>query len=89
MTGVIFVLWIGFVTLVMELGRALLKLIRFIRRAWISHDVKGGREAIAGIAVPLLTAAMAAAWIFIIGTLGDYFRSGTGLFGGAGVNIFW
>ncbi len=89
MTGIISLLWIGFVTLLMDLGYACIKLIRFIRRAWISHDVEGGKEAIAGIAGPLVTAAAAAAWIFIIGTFGEYFRSGTGLFGGGGVNIFW
>jgi hypothetical protein len=27
--------------------------------------------------------------IFIFGTLGEYFRSGSGMFGGAGVNVFW
>jgi len=64
-------------------------LIRFMRHSLLLHDAKGGREALDELAGPLAGAGKAALLIFIIGTAGEYFRSGTGMFGGGGVNLFW
>lgn len=89
LTGVVFLAWAGFVKLAIDMGHAFIKLMKFMRHAWVFHDAEGGKEALAGITVPLLGAVKAAVLIFIIGTIGEYFRSGTGMFGGGGVNLFW
>lgn len=71
------------------LALATRQLAIFGYRAVVQHDLSGAKEALLGVAAPLIATAKAALAIFIFGTIGEYFRSGTGMFGGAGVNVFW
>jgi uncharacterized membrane protein YgcG len=85
------VLWAVVVAVWMFAGLAIAsrKLAIFVYRAAFQRDFSGAKEALRGIASPLTSIGQAALLIFVFGTFGEYFRSGSGMFGGAGVNIFW
>jgi uncharacterized membrane protein YgcG len=85
------VLWavVAAVWMFAGLAIAFRKLANFVYRAAFQRDFSGAKEALGGIAAPLTSIGQAALLIFILGTFGEYFRSGAGMFGGAGVNIFW
>lgn len=85
------VLWAVVVTVWMfrDLAIASRKLAIFVFHAAFQRDYNGAKETLGGIAAPLMRIGQAALLIFILGTFGEYFRSGTGMFGGAGANIFW
>jgi uncharacterized membrane protein YgcG len=85
------VLWAAVVAVWLFAGLAIAsrKLAIFVYRAAFQRDFSGAKEALGGIAAPLTSIGQAALLIFILGTFGEYFRSGAGMFGGAGVNIFW
>ncbi len=75
--------------MVVNLGQALIKVVRFVRKAWFHHDMKGGLEALTGIMSVLLLIAQRAMIVFVILAGGGYFLCGSGMFGGGGVNVFW
>lgn len=85
------VLWAVVATVWMFAGLAIAsrKLAIFAYRAVFQRNFGGAKNALGGIAAPLTSIGEAALLIFIVGTFGEYFRSGSGMFGGAGVNIFW
>lgn len=85
------VLWAVVMTVWMfaDLAIASRKLAIFVYRAAFQRDFGGAKEALGGIAAPVMSIGQAALLIFIVGTFGEYFKSGTGMFGGAGVNVFW
>jgi uncharacterized membrane protein YgcG len=85
------VLWAVVVTIWMfaSLAMASRNLATFAFHAAFQHDFTGAKEALGGIAAPLTNIAQAALLIFLLGTFGEYFRSGSGMFGGAGVNVLW
>ena len=88
--SVIFLLlWAGLVSMIFNLGQALIKLIKFVQRAWFHHDMKGGLDALIGITHSVMRIAQAAVFVFVIGAGGGYFLGGSGMFGGGGVNVFW
>ena len=89
LSAIAMLLWGGLVSMVFNLGRALIKLIKFVQRAWLRHDMKGGLQALTGIANAVLRIAQAAVIVFVIGAGGGYFLGGSGMFGGGGVNVFW
>jgi uncharacterized membrane protein YgcG len=84
-------LWAAVATVLMlaSLAIASRNLAVFAFRPASQRDFKGATEAIGGVAFTLTNIVQAAAAIFIFGALGEYFRSGSGMFGGAGVNVFW
>ena len=82
-------LWGGLVSMVFNLGQALIKLIKFVHRAWLRHDMEGGLRALTGITLAVLRIAQAAVIVFVIGAGGEYFLGGSGMFSGGGVNVFW
>ncbi len=82
-------LWSGLVSMVVNLGQALMKLIKFAQRAWLRHDMQGGLQALTGIAGALLRIVQVAVMIVLMVAGGGYFLPGSGMFGGGGVNVFW
>ncbi|MHB8881943.1 MAG: TPM domain-containing protein [Thermodesulfovibrionales bacterium] len=65
------------------------KCATFVYRAAFRHDRGGAKEALVGMAAPLVSIGQAVVLIFILGTIGEYYKGGSGMFGGGGVNIFW
>ncbi len=82
-------LWGGLVSMLMNLGQALIKVIRFVERAVFHHDMREGLHALTGIIGVLLLIAQRAVIAFVILAGGGYFLRGSGMFGGGGVNVFW
>jgi uncharacterized membrane protein YgcG len=82
-------LWGGLVSMVINLGQALIKVIRFGERALLHHDMKGGVQALTGIISVLVLIVQRAVIAFVILAGGGYFLGGSGMFGGGGVNVFW
>lgn len=89
LSAIAVLLWGGLVSMVFNLGHALIKLIKFAQRAWLRHDMEGGLRALTGIVSAGLRIAKAAVIVFVVGAGGGYFLGGSGMFGGGGVNIFW
>jgi uncharacterized protein len=89
LSAIAVLLWGGLVSMVFNLGHALIKLIKFAQRAWLRHDMEGGLQALTGIVNSGLRIAQAAVIVFVVGAGGGYFLGGSGMFGGGGVNIFW
>ena len=89
LSAIVVLLWGGLISMVFNLGHALIKLIKFVHRAWLRHDMEGGLRALTGIANAVLRIAQAAVIVFVIGAGGGYFLGGSGMFGGGGVNVFW
>jgi hypothetical protein len=89
LSAIAVLLWGGLVSMVFNLGHALIKLIKFAQRAWLHHDMEGGLGALTGIVNAGLRIAQAAVIVFVVGAGGGYFLGGSGMFGGGGVNIFW
>ena len=89
LSAIILLLWGALVTMIFNLGRAVIKLVKFVQRAWLRHDMKGGLQALTGIANAVLRIAQMAVILFVIGAGGEYFLGGSGMFGGGGVNVFW
>ena len=89
MSAIAVLLWGGLVSMVVNLGQALRKVIRFVEKAWLRHDLKGGLQALVGILNAVLRIVQAAVIVFVILAGGGYFLGGSGMFGGAGVNVFW
>ena len=71
------------------LATASRKFAIFGYRAAVQRDFSGAKDALAGIAAPLISIGQVALLILIFGTFGEYFKSGSGMFGGGGVNVFW
>lgn len=89
MSAIAVLLWGGLVSMVFNLGQAVIKVIRFVEKAWFHHDMKGGLQALTGIISVLLLIAQRAVIVFVILAGGGYFLGGSGMFGGGGVNVFW
>jgi uncharacterized membrane protein YgcG len=89
MSGIALLLWGGLVSMVFNLGQALMKLIQFAHRAWLRDDMEGGLGALTGVVGAVLRMGQAAVMILLIGAGGGYFLPGSGMFGGGGVNVFW
>jgi len=71
-----------------DLAIACRKLTIFLHRAAILRDFNGAKSALIGITAPLMSIVQVAVFIFILGTIGEYYRGGSGMFGGGGVNLF-
>ncbi len=89
MSAIAVLLWSGLVSMVVNFGQAMIKVIRFVEKAWLRHDLKGGLEALTGMISVLLLIAQRAVIVFVILAGGGYFLGGSGMFGGGGVNVFW
>lgn len=89
MSAVAVLLWCALVSMFVNLGHALIEVIRFIEKAWLRHDMKGGRQALVGILNAVLRIVQAAVIIFVVLAGSGYFLGGSGMFGGGGVNVFW
>jgi uncharacterized membrane protein YgcG len=85
------VLWAAVVLVWMfvDLPVACRKFASFLYRAVFQRDLSGAREALGGMYGNLLSIGSVALLIFIFGTFGEYFKTGAGMFGGGGVNLFW
>ena len=80
---VVSVLW-----MIVSLAGACRKLLNFFNTA-SGRNFSGAREALGGIYGNLLGIGQVALMVFILGTIGEYFKSGSGMFGGGGVTLFW
>jgi uncharacterized membrane protein YgcG len=89
LSAIALLLWAGLVSMVFNLSQALIKLTKFIQRAWLRHDMEGGFDALIGIINPVLRTALIAVILFCFAAGGGYFLGGSGMFGGGGVNVFW
>jgi len=89
LSGIALLLWGGLVFMVVSLGQALIKLIKFGQRVWLHHDMEGGLQALTGILNAVLRIAQVAVIVFVIVAGGGYYLGGSGMFGGGGVNVFW
>ncbi len=78
------VLWLS-----MTLLPACWKFGAFVHRAACLHDTSGAKEALGGLFAALIGLGQAALMVFLLGTMGEYFKSGTGMFGGGGVTLGW
>lgn len=86
-----FVLWAAVVLVWMfvDLAIASRRFATFLYRAAFQRDFSGAWEALGGMYGNLWSFAQVALLIFILGTFGEYFKTGSGMFGGGGVNLFW
>jgi len=75
--------------MVMALSSAFWQLGVFVQRATCQHDISGAKETFGNLYATLVGLGQAVLLIFLLGTIGEYFKSGTGMFGGGGVNLFW
>jgi uncharacterized membrane protein YgcG len=89
LSAIALLLWGGLVSMVFNLGQALIKLIKFVQRAWLRHDMEGGFDVLIGIINAVLRTALIAVILFGFAAGGGYFLGGSGMFGGGGVNVFW
>jgi hypothetical protein len=89
LSGIAVLLWGGLVFMVVSLGQALIKLIKFGQRVWLHHDMEGGLQALTGIFNAVLRMVQVAVFVLLIVAGGGYYLGGSGMFGGGGVNVFW
>ena len=89
LSAIFLLLWGGLISMVVNLGQALIKLIQFVQRTWLRHDMKGGLEALIDITNAVLRNVLIAVILFCFAAGGGYFLGGSGMFGGGGVNVFW
>jgi len=83
------VLWSLLASLLVDTINGLSRLIKFLSRDRSQKDLSGGMAALSGFAAPLIVAAEGFLILFFLSTMGEMFHSGTGMFGGGGVNLFW
>jgi uncharacterized membrane protein YgcG len=89
LSAIALLLWGGLVSMVVNLGQALIKLIKFGQRAWLRHDMEGGLRALTGMVDAVMGIVTPAVFVLLAVAGGGYFLGGSGTFGGGGVNVFW
>jgi uncharacterized membrane protein YgcG len=87
-TGLVLLLWIGLMSLASGLLQGVIGFANYIRNRQGRKSDDSFHEFM-GMIKPLLNIVYAAALIFIVMSVGEYFYTGKGLFGGGGVTLFW